>query len=62
MLTSLVFGLVLCSVSVKSCKLMIKTILPGLKWFISARVFTVTVTWNGISITGPVLIFQDELY
>ena len=25
------------------------------------RVFTVTVTWNGTTITGPVLIFQDEL-
>ena len=24
-------------------------------------VFTVTVTWNGTTITGPVLIFQDEL-
>ena len=24
-------------------------------------VFTVTVTWNGTAITGPVLIFQDEL-
>ena len=23
--------------------------------------FTVTVTWNGTTITGPVLIFQDEL-
>ena len=23
--------------------------------------YTVTVTWNGITITGPVLIFQDEL-
>ena len=23
--------------------------------------FTVTVTWNGATITGPVLIFQDEL-
>ena len=23
--------------------------------------FTVTVTWNGTNITGPVLIFQDEL-
>ena len=24
-------------------------------------VYTVTVTWNGTAITGPVLIFQDEL-
>ena len=23
--------------------------------------FTVTVTWNGTAITGPVLIFKDEL-
>ena len=26
-----------------------------------AHVYTVTVTWNGTTITGPVLIFQDEL-
>ena len=25
------------------------------------HIFTVTVTWNGTTITGPVLIFQDEL-
>ena len=25
------------------------------------RIFPVTVTWNGTTITGPVLIFQDEL-
>ena len=25
------------------------------------HVFTVTVRWNGTTITGPVLIFQDEL-
>ena len=24
-------------------------------------VYTVTVTWNGTTITGPVLVFQDEL-
>ena len=28
---------------------------------ISCCVSTVTVTWNGTTITGPVLIFQDEL-
>ena len=28
---------------------------------ISVHVFTVTVSWNGTTITGPVLIFQDEL-
>ena len=58
MLTNLVFGLVLCSVSVKSCKLLVKT-----PWIIIVAyfVFTVTVTWNGTTITGPVLIFQDEL-
>ena len=27
----------------------------------SPLIFTVTVTWNGTTITGPVLIFQDEL-
>ena len=57
MLTSLVFGLVLCSVSVKSCKLLIKRF----KYLYNYCVYTVTVTWNGTTITGPVLIFQDEL-
>ena len=28
---------------------------------ITCCVFTVTVTWNGTTITSPVLIFQDEL-
>ena len=27
----------------------------------SVHVYIVTVTWNGTTITGPVLIFQDEL-
>ena len=60
MLTSLVFGLVLCSVPVKSCKLlMIKSTLV----YSYTCVSTVTMTWNGSTITGPVtiLIFQDEL-
>ena len=61
MLYSLVFGLVLCSVSVKSCKLLIKTTLGGDGSFMLVCIHAVTVTWNGTTITGPVLIFQDEL-
>ena len=56
MLSSLVFGLVLCSMPVKSCKLLIKRFKNG-----SYFMFTVTVTWNDTTVTGPVLIFQDEL-
>ena len=61
MLSSLLFGLVLCSVSVKSCMLLIKTTLGSNGSFMLVCIYIVTVTWNGTTITGPVLIFQDEL-
>ena len=52
------FGLLFCSVPVKSCKSTDSKVC----WIKFLR-FTVSVTWNGTTITGPVtmLIFQDEL-
>ena len=54
----LVFRLLICCVSVKSCKLLT---IYNCKCITYLYVFTVTVTWNGNTITGPALIFQDEL-
>ena len=56
--SSLVLGLLFYTASVKSCKFLnVHTIF--LKYIICLA--TVIVTWNGTTITGPVLIFQDEL-
>ena len=55
----ILFGLLLCCISVKTCKFLFLTACM----FLLSCMFTcsVTVTWNGTTITGPVLIFQDEL-
>ena len=59
MALAILFGLLLYCVSVKTCKFLFLTTCR----FLLSCMFTctVTVTWNGTTITGPVLIFQDEL-
>ena len=53
----ILFGLLLCCISVKTCKFLFLTTCR----FLLSCMNTVTVTWNGTTITGPVLLFQDEL-
>ena len=61
MISTLLFGILLSSVSVTSCKLVVHEYDYSICNIMCGLFYTVTVTWNGTTITGPVLIFQDEL-
>ena len=63
MISTLLFGILLSSVSVTSCKLVVHEYDYSICniIYMCGLFYTVTVTWNGTTITGPVLIFQDEL-
>ena len=55
----ILFGLLLCCISVKTCKFLFLT--TSMFLLSCMNTVTSTVTWNDTTITGPVLIFQDEL-
>ena len=61
MISTLLFGILLSSMSVTSCKLVVHEYDYSICNIMCGLFYIVTVTWNGTTITGPVLIFQDEL-